>query len=68
MLLRIYKGDIFTGVDGQKLDLSNYNELLFGDNLNYTLNMAELSNNLLIPNGKNIELTKTENFKAIQFK
>ena len=26
--------------------------------------MAELSNNLLIPNGKNIELTKTEEFQS----
>ena len=60
----IKRGDIFTGVDGQKLNLSNYRELLFGDNLNYTLNMAELSNNLLIPNGKNIELTKTEEFQS----
>jgi len=60
----IKRGDIFTGVDGQKLNLSNYRALLFGDNLNYTLNMAELSNNLLVPNGKNIELTKTEEFQS----
>jgi carboxyl-terminal processing protease len=59
----IKRGDIFTGVDGQSLNLSNYQQLLFGDNLNYTLNMVDLSNNTLIPNGKNISLTKVENFQ-----
>ncbi len=60
----IKRGDIFTSVDGQNLNLDNYRELLFGDNLNYTLNMADLNNNLLSPNGKNISLTKTENFQS----
>lgn len=60
----IKRGDIFTSVDGQNLNLNNYRELLFGDNLNYTLNMADLNNNLLSPNGKNISLTKTENFQS----
>ena len=60
----IKRGDIFTSVDGQSLNLNNYRELLFGDNLNYTLNMADLNNNLLSPNGKNVSLTKTENFQS----
>ncbi|MGB1362443.1 MAG: S41 family peptidase [Flavobacteriaceae bacterium] len=60
----IKRGDIFTRVDGQNLNVSNYRELLFGDNLSYTLDMADLSNNLLIPNGKNITLTKTEKFQS----
>ena len=60
----IKRGDIFTSVDGQNLNLNNYRELLFGDNLNYTLNMADLNNNLLSPNGKNVSLTKTENFQS----
>ena len=60
----IRRGDIFTSVDGQNLNLNNYRELLFGDNLNYTLNMADLNNNLLSPNGKNVSLTKTENFQS----
>ena len=60
----ISRGDIFTGVDGQNLNLSNYRELLFGDNLDYTLTMADLNNNLLSPDGKNITLTKTENFQS----
>ncbi len=60
----IKRGDIFTGVDSKNLTLNNYRELLFGDNLDYTLNMADLSNNLLSPNGKNITLTKTEKFQS----
>ena len=60
----IKRGDIFTRVDGQNLNVNNYRELLFGDNLSYTLDMADLSNNLLIPNGKNITLTKTEKFQS----
>ena len=60
----IKRGDIFTGVDGKNLTLNNYTELLYGDNLSYTLNMADLNNNLLSPNGKNISLTKTENFQS----
>ena len=60
----IKRGDIFTGVDGKNLTLNNYTDLLYGDNLSYTLNMADLNNNLLSPNGKNISLTKTENFQS----
>ena len=60
----IKRGDIFTGVDSKNITLNNYRELLFGDNLDYTLNMADLSNNLLSPNGKNITLTKTEKFQS----
>ena len=60
----IKRGDIFTGVDGISLTLNNYRNLLYGDNLSYTLNMADLNNNLLSPNGKNITLTKTEKFQS----
>ncbi|MEC8397152.1 MAG: S41 family peptidase [Bacteroidota bacterium] len=60
----IKRGDIFTSVDGQNLNLNNYRELLFGDNLSYTISMADLNNNLLSPNGKNVSLTKTENFQS----
>ena len=60
----IKRGDIFTGVNGQNLNLDNYQELLFSENLDYTLNMADLNNNLLSPNGINIPLSKTENFQS----
>ncbi|MBT3443837.1 MAG: hypothetical protein HN443_02210 [Flavobacteriaceae bacterium] len=59
----IQRGDVFTGVDGQSLNLSNYQELLYNENLDYTLNMADLNNNVLSPNGKNVALTKTESFQ-----
>ncbi|MEK9603463.1 MAG: S41 family peptidase [Flavobacteriaceae bacterium] len=60
----IKRGDIFIGVDNKDLTSDNYKELLFGENLNYTLNMADLNNNVLSPNGKNIALTKIENFQS----
>lgn len=60
----IKRGDMFTGVDGKSLNINNYSELLFGDNLSYTLNMADLNGNLLSPNGENITLTKTEKFQS----
>ena len=60
----IKRGDLFTGVDGISLNINNYGDLLFGDNLSYTLNMADLNSNLLSPNGKNIALTKTEKFQS----
>ncbi|MDG1941724.1 MAG: S41 family peptidase [Flavobacteriaceae bacterium] len=60
----IKRGDMFTGVDGKSLNINNYSELLFGDNLSYTLNMADLNGNLFSPNGKNITLTKTEKFQS----
>ena len=40
-LKKIKRGDIFTGVNGTDLTISNYRSLLFGDNLSYTLNMAD---------------------------
>jgi len=60
----IQRGDIFTGVNGQSLNMDNYRELLFNDNLDYTLNMAQINNNVISSNGKNIALTKTENFQS----
>ncbi|WP_340198958.1 S41 family peptidase [Ascidiimonas sp. W6] len=56
----IQRGDIFTGVDGQTLNLNNYVDLLFGDNDSYTLNMADIENNVITPNGQEVTLTKTE--------
>jgi len=56
----ISRGEIFTGVDGQTLNLDNYQNLLFGDNTTYTLNMASIENNTIAPNGKSVSLTKEE--------
>ncbi len=57
----IARGDLFTGVDGQTLNLNNYRDLLFGENNTYTLNMADISNGVITPNGVEVELTKQEN-------
>ncbi|MEO7977430.1 S41 family peptidase [Flavobacterium sp.] len=53
----IKRGDLFTGINGTKLTISNYQSLLSLDS--YTLNMADLSNNTITPNGKSVSLTKT---------
>ncbi len=57
----IARGDIFTGVDGQTLNINNYVDLLFGSNASYTLNMADIVDNTITPNGVEISLTKQEN-------
>lgn len=53
----IERGDIFYAVNGTVLNESNYSSLLGQDN--YTLNLATLSNGVLIPNGESVNLTKT---------
>ncbi len=54
----ITRGELFTGVNGQTLNFSNYRDLLFGEADTYTLNMADIMGNVLTPNGKEVELTK----------
>ncbi len=66
-LKNIKRGDIFTGVNGTDLTVSNYRSLLFGDNLSYTLNMADYSSSSITPNGVEVALTKVEISKMIQF-
>ena len=56
----INRGDIFTGVDGQTLNLDNYIDLLFGDNNTYILNMADFVNGEAVQNDIEVELTKQE--------
>jgi carboxyl-terminal processing protease len=59
----IERGDVFTAVDGQNLNVNNYEDLLYGDNLTYALQMADISENTITPNGETVELTKVENFE-----
>ena len=59
----IKRGDLFTGVNGTVLTASNYRSLLFGSNMNYTLNMAAARNGLIFNTGVDVELTKKENFE-----
>ncbi len=56
----IARGDLFTGVDGQTLNLNNYQDLLFGENNTYTLNMASVAGGVISPNGEEVSLTKEE--------
>ncbi|TDE41810.1 peptidase S41 [Flavobacterium rhamnosiphilum] len=60
----IKRGDVFYGVNGTQLTVSNYQSLLYGAAESYTLNFANLtydSNNapIFTPNGKSVSLTKT---------
>ncbi len=55
----IHRGDIFYGVNGTQLTVSNYQALLFGTNNDYTLNLADINGGAFTPNGRNIALTKT---------
>jgi len=56
----IKRGDFFTGVNGTTLNLNNYEDLLFGDNDTYTLNMAEIADNTITNTGREVSLTKEE--------
>src|SRR5690606_12673652 len=47
----IKRGDFFTGVNGTTLNLDNYQNLLFGEDDTYTLNMAEINNNVISNTG-----------------
>ena len=60
----IKRGDYFTGVNGITLTVGNYRNLLFGDELSYTLNIADSIDGNLVLNGINVELTKEENFET----
>ncbi len=55
----IKRGDVFYGVNGTQLTVSNYQALLFGSNNDYTLNMADITAGGITPNGKSVALTKT---------
>lgn len=55
----IKRGDVFYGVNGTQLTISNYQSLLFGSNNNYTLNLADINGGAFTPNGKSVALTKT---------
>lgn len=59
----ISRGDVFIGVNGTTLNRTNYIDLLFGENDTYILNMAEISNSAVSDTGKEVSLTKVENFQ-----
>lgn len=55
----INRGDVFYGVNGTQLTVSNYAALLFGSNNDFTLNLADINGGAFTPNGKSVALTKT---------
>lgn len=50
------RGDIFTEVNGQQLNRSNYIDLLF-NNLSYTLSLADIMDSEISPNGEEVTMT-----------
>ena len=56
----IHRGEVFYGVNGTQLTISNYQALLFSSDTNYTLNMADINGGTFTPNGKSVALTKTD--------
>ena len=61
---KIKRGDFFNGVNGIELTITNYRNLLFGNELTYTLNMARIGDNGIESSGVNVELTKEEDFET----
>ncbi|CAM3702377.1 S41 family peptidase [Flavobacterium chungbukense] len=53
----IKRGDLFTSINGTKLTVSNYQELIGKDS--YTLNLADYNGSAFVSNGKSVTLTKT---------
>ncbi|MDZ7612960.1 MAG: S41 family peptidase [Flavobacteriaceae bacterium] len=56
----IKRGDLFTKVNGTQLNLDNYRSLLFGASDTYTLSLAKIEDNTIIPTGVDVSLTKVE--------
>jgi carboxyl-terminal processing protease len=56
----IKRGDIFTHVNGTQLTIDNYNELLFSNKPNYTIDLATISNRQIQSTGTSVTLTNTE--------
>ena len=56
----IERGMIFNTIDGTPLLISNYTNLLFGNNTDYTLELADFNNGNPIANGTTYSLTKNQ--------
>jgi len=54
----IKRGDFFTSVNGTKLTVSNYEQLLLTPD-SYTLNLSDYNGSAFVLNGKSVALTKT---------
>ncbi len=60
----VERGDIFSHVDGTLLTDSNYRDLLFSDDLNYTIELATVQNDGFVRTGESFALVKEENFQT----
>jgi len=56
----ISRGDLFTAVNGQTLTLSNYRDLLFGDQDSYTLTLATIIDGEVVQGTETVFLSKEE--------
>lgn len=56
----IARGMLFTEVDGVQLTESNYRDLLFNDNTNYTISLAEFNDGNPVTISTSINLSKTQ--------
>jgi len=56
----VKRGMIFNAVNNTKLNINNYRSLLFSDNLDYSINLADYNNGNPTSNGMSISLTKSE--------
>ncbi len=55
----VFRGQLFTAVNGTTLTVNNYVSLLFSNVDTYTINLAEYdANDVLVQNGESITLTK----------
>lgn len=61
--INIKRGDIFIGVNGNRLKVSNYQSLLYGDQETIILNMAKINNGAIVRDDSNIELIREFDFE-----
>ena len=54
----VLRGDVFKAINGSQITESNYRDLLFGTNTDYTINLADFNGGNPILNGTSIDLSK----------
>ncbi|MEL7270538.1 MAG: S41 family peptidase [Bacteroidota bacterium] len=59
----IGRGEIFTRVNNQQLNVDNYIQLLFTGDDTYTLGMANIVNGSIVDSSKEVTLSKVEGFQ-----
>ena len=61
----VIRGDLFNAINGQEITLSNYGSLLYGESLNYSIDLINYdgATDTVIPRDITINLVKEENFQ-----